>query len=67
MTALGPDRQPNTPLTLPALGEYLFGATVEPVTVLALTMSGEPVIVRHDGSMAVVSLHRVRLTRRDLS
>ena len=67
MNAVNPDRQPNT-LTLPAMGVYRFGATAEPVTVLALTKNGEPVIVRRDGSMAVVSLHRVRLIDRgDLS
>ena len=51
----------------PAEAVYLFGNSAEPVVIVSMTSRGEPVIARRDGSMAVVSLHRVRLTRRDLS
>jgi hypothetical protein len=51
--------------TLGRAAIYSFGREREDVEVVAWTRDGLPVIVRRDGSMAVVELHRVQL-RRDL-
>ncbi len=56
-------REQRTPLGWQA--EYRVGRFVESVTVVQFTRAGEPLIIRKDGSLAVVSLGRVKLVRRE--